>query len=173
MNKEQVTKYILQQFCEWYYEVNPENRINDKNDLSVLKVLKLIFFLATIKKNEQTLLGNPYDNFVAMPLGPVEVDVYNYFLNHTDIINYSNINSEFLSDVILESNDKIIVDNLLNDLKEKNYDLINQDAFYLVDLSHEWTCWLKTYNEAKEEGLKAKKMTINDIKDSTRRFYTY
>lgn len=173
MNKNEATKYILQQLCEWYYTLNPSKRVDDKNDLSVLKVLKLVFFLSTVGDEDKTLLGNPFDKFVAMPLGPVETDVYQFFLDNSAIINYSKVNSESLSNIDLTVGDKRLIDNAIEELKKKNIELINQDAFYLVDLTHEWTCWINRYNEAKAIGAKSKPISVDDIKNSTRRFYTY
>lgn len=173
MNKIEATKYILQQLCEWYYALNPSKRVDDKNDLSVLKALKLIFFLATVGEDGRTLLGNPFDKFVAMPLGPVEVGAYNFFLANDSIINNSKVNSSALNDIDLNDQDKELIKDVIQALKEKNIDLINQDAFYLVDLTHEWTCWIDRYREAKAGGAKSKPISVDDIKNSTRRFYTY
>ena len=173
MNKNEATKYILQQLCEWYYALNPSKRVDDKNDLSVLKVLKLIFFISTVAKDGYSLLGNPFDKFVAMPLGPVETDVYQFFLSNSAIINYSKVNSDSLVNIDLSAADKHLVDNVIEELKKKNIELINQDAFYLVDLTHEWTCWKNRYEEAKAMGAKSKPISVDDIKNSTRRFYTY
>lgn len=175
MNKIEATKYILKGLCDWYYELNPTKQDKDNNDLSILKVLKLFFFLSTVKYNKHDLLENPFDEFKAMPLGPVETDVYDYFTSNLHIIDYSKINLKNLNllEINLTESNKNFIDNIFNELKQKNIDLINKNPYYLVDLSHEWTCWIDKYEEAKEDKKRSKPMTPNDIRNSQGRLYTF
>ena len=173
MNKDEATKYILQQLCEWYYTLNPSKRVDDKNDLSVLKVLKLIFFLCTIEKDDKYLLDDPFNNFFAMPLGPVETDVYDYLVRHTEMIDFKKTYSKNIKEPLLDQLDRDKIDYYITELKKINYDLINKSAFYLVDLTHEWTCWIEKYKYAENHGKNSERMVLDDIKNAESKCYTF
>lgn len=173
MNKNEATKYILQQLCEWYYTLNPSKRADDKNDLSVLKVLKLIFFLCTIEKDGEYLLDNSFNSFYAMPLGPVETEVYVFLSEHKDMIDFKKTYSEIITEIKLDELNRSKIDNYFTELKRINYDLVNKSAFYLVDLTHEWTCWIEKYKYAENHGRNSERMVIADIKNSDGKYYTF
>ena len=73
-------EYLVYQLLDWYKEAfgNVE-----ENDLSTLKVLKLLFFVTAIssKNEDESLLESPFNKFYAMPLGHVEGDVYSDIKN--------------------------------------------------------------------------------------------
>lgn len=171
MNKPEATKYILLQLCNWYYELNPSKKVSGDNDLSILKSLKLIFFLSTIMNEEETLLGDPFGPFIAMPLGPVEADVYDFFKRNPEIINYQKTFNQNIS-YDLNEIEKEKINNFIDNLKKINYDLINKSAFYLVDLTHEWDCWKKSFAIAESRGSNSEEMKNNDIINSER-YYSY
>ncbi len=172
MDKKEATKYILLQLCNWYYDLNPSKRESGDNDLSILKSLKLIFFLATIENNNQeTLLGDPYKSFKAMPLGPVETDVYDFFKENSYIINYHKTFDREISYNLADHEIKKI-DSLINELKKINFDLVNKSAFYLVDLTHEWDCWKNSFSVAERNGSSSEDMKIEEIIRSNR-YYSY
>lgn len=173
INKIEATKYILKGLCDWYYELNPSKKEKDNNNLSILKSLKLIFFLSTVTYDGKSLLDNPFDNFFAMPLGPVEEDVYKFFKSSTNIVNYSKTNYHELGTPNLKTEHISLIDNLIEVLKSINIDLINKSAFYLVDLTHEWSCWIDNYKKAELEGKNSLKIPVIDIKNSKEKAYTF
>lgn len=76
-NKTLAFDYFVYQLLNWYKEAYGENIV--ENDLSILKVLKLLFFMTAIgakKEDDDSLLDNTFDKFYAMPYGHVEGDIY-------------------------------------------------------------------------------------------------
>jgi|SRR5690554_1296614 len=172
MDKTEATKYILLKFCDWYYELNPSKKENGENDLSILKSLKLIFFLCSIEKDEKTLLDNPFENFKAMPLGPVEKDVYDFFLEENSIIDYNKTYESAIKNISLSVENKELINELFEELKNKNYSLINNSARYLVDLTHEWSCWKNNYTKAKENSSRIYPIAPHEILED-QKIYSY
>jgi uncharacterized phage-associated protein len=149
MNKLDASKYILLRLCDWYFEVNPLKRESKQNDLSILKVLKLIFLLSPIEYNGNKLLDYQFE-FEAWALGPVEVDIYNSKnLLNIDLvhkkINYDQLKNS-LDEIDIESNDKMFLNNIVEILKSKNKYLINLSATQLVNLTHKYSSWITSYN---------------------------
>lgn len=172
ISKIEVTKYVLKRLCDWYYELNPNKEASDDNDISILKALKLIFLLSTVEHKNKSLLDNPFNDFVAMPLGPVETGIYSFFKANKHIIDYSKTYTKNLEyDIPLDYLN--LVDNLIDVLKLKNIDLINKTAFYLVDLTHEWTCWTEAFALAEQNSLNSFELSTKNIKESKIKSYTF
>ncbi|MDM1346492.1 hypothetical protein [Myroides marinus] len=169
-NKLDLTKYILQSFLSWYKEVG-ENVEN--NDLSILKSLKLFFLLSTIDSNEENNLASlGFTNYSALPLGPVEMDVYGYFKNElTEVISRTCLNKNKMSPVDIEAKEKEIIDSLVSKLKTKNKELIQQSASYLVDLTHKYASWIKSYNQAVSSGRSAQAMDMEFFRTEDKFYY--
>lgn len=147
MNKIEAVKYIILKLCDWYYEVNPTKKDTDTNDLSILKVLKLIFLLAPIEYKNRSLLNNNFQ-FQAWALGPVEVDIYNERENlFIDLkrkkTNYRDLKKENIN---LNPQDREFIDSIVNILRNKNKYLISNSAIQLVDLTHRFSSWIRPYN---------------------------
>lgn len=145
--KQKAFEFVCYQLYDWYEELNTSH----ENDLSILKVMKLLFFVAAVKKGDSTDLLETFTNFKAMPLGPVEMDVYTQLNNimrngsvyiDRDHMVVNRVDQE-LSDADRES---ILVS--VDALKSKNRDIINYDASRLVNLSHKWDSWKKSFNMA-------------------------
>lgn len=143
-------EYVLDALLKWHGE-------NKNNDISMLKALKLLFFITTVKatKEEAVLLDKIFNNYYAMPLGPVESDIYslikkregnlNFFTldnrtltRNSTIANYSPLNSVFTKEI----------DDSVDLLKENYSHLIKLTPFQLVDLTHLWHSWKKPYANA-------------------------
>lgn len=159
-------EYLLFKLVEWHKEVTG----SDENDISVLKALKLLFFVSavgTTKDSESTLMDDLFQNFVAMPYGHVESEIYDYIKNGS------------LSNVIIDNSTTIIkdsfdinnidkeirsrIDEALFKLKSINKDLIKYSSFDLVDLSHSWYSWQFNYREARNKGNKSQRIEVLDI----------
>ena len=126
---------FIEQLIKWYEEDIGETQ---KNDMSILKILKLLFLWAAT--NEEAL--NIFNNFEARPLGPVEVDIYNvikeenkdllFKITHTGLIRKGEKSLKW-------TEDPIIVD-MIKVLKSNNPCLIKKSASQLVDITHKWDC---------------------------------
>lgn len=162
-------EYFVYQLNNWYKEAYGNV---EENDLSTLKVLKLLFFataVGTNKDSENTLLDCVFDNFYAMPYGHVESDVYksakDKLMTNISLGHESSIvkNAQQIIDNIGEDI-KEKIDNQINHLKLINFELIKYSSFELVELSHKWYSWVKNYNKAKNNGFFSSYIPIEDIK---------
>jgi uncharacterized phage-associated protein len=135
---------LVDWFCEAYKIERKDFNNHPRNDLSKLKIIKLHFFAVS---TSQAALAK-FDSFYAMPYGHVETDIYSnlglisqFRINSSnlEIVNINRLNELIPSEIPLE---------IIKNIKQKNFDLIKYPAFQLVELSHKWLSWRKTYNEA-------------------------
>ncbi|MDO4225539.1 MAG: DUF4065 domain-containing protein [Bergeyella zoohelcum] len=143
-NKIQAFKDILYYLNKWYKEENPDK---ESNDLSILKVMKLLFFVAGVDKENH--LFDIFNNFQAWQYGHVEADVYDDYSKHKGNLGEIQINRVNLTiDDSFEPSGKYSnAKNNINKLKEINKNLISYDAFKLVDISHSYSSWDIYYNK--------------------------
>ncbi|GAB7089211.1 Panacea domain-containing protein [Marinifilum fragile] len=139
-------EYFVSRLLEWYGEVY----CDQSNDLSKIKVLKLLFFTSAVGANtESDGLLDIFDDFYAMPYGPVESEIYDSL---GDLLRYritkesttSKNNIDFNNDSI----EKARIDEAIEKLKRVNPQLIKMNPFDLVELSHMWSCWSMVYDYA-------------------------
>jgi len=165
-------EYLVSNLVSWHKEVSGK----DKNDISVLKSLKLLFFVSAVgasKDSDHTLLDETFDSFVAMPYGHVESDVYNNIKadNHLNIIvNNRNTVLKSPEKINVSSQDKELIDKSLNCLKEINPNLIKLSSFDLVDLSHNWYSWQFYFKKAKLDGKDSHPIPTKAIKEEEKIF---
>jgi len=130
-------------FVDWLNNWNKE-RGTYINDLSKLKVLKLLFLWVSGNKDYLDV----FDNFVAWDLWPVEKDIYD-LINKDKIKGYS-INSSNLSkkceNMVFDTDALEFANKTINFLKNKNVGLIKLSAGALVDITHKWQCWTLARN---------------------------
>lgn len=138
MNKNKCFEAFIYELLNWYNETTNKQ----ENDLSLLKVLKLLFL--SVSWDDEKL--DIFDNFVAWELWPVERDIYNLLKNNSiETIKITNQSTEInwkksdLEKVYIE-----IWKEMVNYLKQKNPKLINYSASTLVDITHKWNCWKLT-----------------------------
>ena len=138
---------VLYHLNEWYKEKNPDKQ---GNDLSILKVMKLLFFMSgAVEKND---LFDTFNKFQAWQYGHVEADIYNYYFQQDGVfVNFKidrnklqNIIPDYLPNINDDISEKI--EKNINKLKEENPDLISYNAFRLVEISHSYHSWDMYYN---------------------------
>ncbi|MCT3727850.1 DUF4065 domain-containing protein [Elizabethkingia anophelis] len=170
--KKQATVYILLQFAKWYKE---EYKTLELNDLSILKSLKLFFLLSTVNthKDGQNLIDLGFDKYVAMPFGPVESETYDLFKTEPYInknsLNYNLLIEENISNIQLSN--KKIIDECIKELKLINGSLIKLSASLLVDLTHKYSSWILSYNQAVKEKVSTKQMSVGLIKEEEKFYF--
>ena len=139
-------EYVLYKLNEWYKDNNGEK----ENDLSILKAMKLLFFVSGVDMANN--LFDTFDRFQAWQYGHVEADLYNQYSQKKGDFNYLEISRErtILKEkafiMLNESNYlpkelKSKIDDDIEKLKEKNKELINYKASRLVNLSHAHYSW--------------------------------
>lgn len=148
---------VVYQLTQWYSEQNESWEIN--NDLSRLKITKLLFFVtaATTSYAEPGLLGI-FNSFAALPYGHVESQIQDhmnlsvtYDITIERALFKQGIN-RYETAEILDPNVIDLISSGITVLKEKNVNLINYGAFDLVELSHRWQSWRTVFSLAKRNG---------------------
>jgi uncharacterized phage-associated protein len=161
-------QYFLKGLFDWY----ARDVKTGANDLSVLKVTKLLFFgtaVNSISGSQNLLISRVFNNFVAMPFGPVESEIYsmlkakNGSLEYFTIDNKQTLRTQAHFDFNLSPDVLTEIDFSISMLQAKNPDLIRMKPFELVDLSHEWYSWKKNYAIAKRCGFSSHKIDKEDI----------
>lgn len=181
-NKIEIFEYILFNFSLWYRDENSltsDEDFNNNNDLSILKVIKLHYFLVSFNSKETNLLTF-FDNFYAMPYGHVESDIYNniHRLVHFKVDNTKttirlgvNRQSFTLSESIASE-----IDLAIENLRGRHPNLIKLDAKRLVDLSHKLLSWKTSYQSARASGRYSAKISSflirNDYTQLTHGLFT-
>ena len=152
-------EYIVYKLKDWYEDMNPNKKETGENDLSVLKVMKLLFFVSGVDIANN--LFDIFDRFQAWQYGHVEADLYNQYSQKKGNFNNLEISRErtiLKGKTVTELNEsnflpkklKSKIDNDIEKLKEKNNELINYPAFELVNLSHAYHSWDIYYNKLKK-----------------------
>ena len=163
--------YVVNQIIVWY---NNEGGNLENNDLSKLKLAKLLFFISAAS----TMSGTPgllaiFNDFYAMPYGHVESEIQDRIEQsvHYDISRNGLTIKAHYSDTennILDQGFKNLVNEALQKLKGLNSALVLYDPFRLVELSHEWQSWKTVFSLAKRHGKFSMKipneMIINEPK---------
>lgn len=178
ITKAQYFDYFISQIIYKRYNNNTsdlktivESNITDCS-LNKLKLFKLLFLVSALNVNDKYLLDDIFDNFYAMPYGPVESDVYNnisslpnYIVGNTTIslkskanLNYSN----HTSDPLYKR-----VDECVEALYIKNSSLFSMPTFELVELTHKADSWRIVFAEAQRIGKYSLHMTNEIIKNTT------
>jgi hypothetical protein len=181
--KRELYEYMLKGFVDWFCEWKniASHEFNSKNDLSKLNIVKLTFYTSAIKfePREESDLLDIFDNFHAMPLGPIESDLLNAH-NDGEIRRFVADNKclavkeeGFLS----SSFDKIDpalkdeIDSAIKELKKVNPGFIGYYARRLVGISHEWSCWKYQFEIAKSLGRLSYPISKDRIRQDTPFFY--
>ncbi|MRJ07391.1 DUF4065 domain-containing protein [Ornithobacterium rhinotracheale] len=140
-------EYVLYQLNEWYKESFP----GKENDISILKAMKLLFFVSIIKNRDKEDLLDLFDNFQAWTYGPVEADIYSSYRDLNNIkINRFCLNITNKKSIEDWSKTNPIwtnkIDESIDSLKIENKEILGYDAFTLVEISHYYSSWDFYYN---------------------------
>lgn len=173
INKIEAFDYMLHLFEEWR---DNHETIKGK-PFPKLTAMKLLFLAAAPKKDGGDDLLDIFDNFYAMPYGPVESDVYNAMCEDklpSFSVKYRSIEPREGAEPYNAKryNCKLYhrVRNAVNDLREKNEKLVLLNAFELVEITHRWSSWDRAMDFAEFMGQMSAKMSIDSIRDSSKIF---
>lgn len=151
-NKLRAFEYLIYLLIKWAKEYYEEDEVYKQLDR--LKIFKMLFLVTTVDSNK----SNPnllriFNRFAAMPLGPVEIDIYN---NLSNLILFSinkhlvlknpdiQLNSHSFDNVDLDV--KRMINNSVNKLRHIAPSLIFLRSSTLVEITHRWKSWKITYS---------------------------
>ena len=179
IDKIEAFDYMLHLFEEWR---DSHEELKNK-PLSKLTAMKLLFLAAAPKKDGGDDLLDIFDNFYAVPYGPVEIDVYNAIQENklpSYTVNYRHIERKV--DELYKPGNTIVwtgrehgdlynrIRDAVNDLREKNEKLVLLNAFELVEITHRWSSWDRAMDFAEFMKQLSAKMSIDSIRDSSKIF---
>lgn len=173
MDKIYAFDYMLSLFEDWYNKENKEQNRGFEN-CSKLSMLKLLFLTAVPKGEDAEDLLDVFNNFHALPYGPVESDIYNaiqdkrlpsYIITERSITRNENLALPY------EVGDYTTVKDAVNSLKKKNKHLILLNAFDLVEITHKWDSWKQSINFAKLMDMSSYKMTVESIRSDRNKYF--
>ena len=171
-------QYTLHKLLLWFKAANGNEAAND---ISILKSLKLLFFVSSAKSNKDdndSLVDSVFTSFMAMPYGHVESDIYDAIKGNNGAFEYFTVtnsnttrNGQPISGLTsqLEERYTAKIDESVDFLKD-NSNLILLSPFDLVELSHLWFSWRKNYTLAENEGKRSRDIPVADIKSETKIF---
>lgn len=108
----------------------------DKNDLWKLKIL-LLLFLACSTENQSLEV---FDNFEAWDLWVFEGDLFQALQDEDERLEFEINHKTLLSKPTIVEKEPMTTE-MVNNLKEKNPDLIKMLASHIVDIIMKWDSW--------------------------------
>lgn len=166
-------EYVIYCLSKWFKEKTG----SDPNDFSKLKLFKLHFFVCAVNASEkENDLLETFDNFYALPYGPVESDIYSRLsemrLYRVDGSGMAYMDCAVTSDNfdLLNLKTKEEIEDSVNNLKKQNDELITYSAIHLVDISHKWTAWKVVYSSALRQGKHSESIPLDFIRKSSKIF---
>lgn len=176
MNKNQAFDYMISLFKEWHITETGDCDAY-KTAFSKLSLLKLLFLTSATSNDENPDLLDVFDNFYALPYGPVESDIYND-INADNINNYTitersireKSNHESVNQNIT-ADDKSRIKEAVELLRSKNPKLITLNAFELVEITHKWDSWQSAYSFALFMEQQSAKITQESIRNDSNKYY--
>lgn len=172
MNKIYAFDYMLSLFEEWCNEES-KGSMNFKNR-SKLSVLKLLFLTVAPKKQGDSDLLDTFNNFYALPYGPVESDIYNAIKENrlpSYIVTERSIVKKKIHKLPYNIDDYTHIKYAVDALKEKNRRLIILNAFSLVEITHKWESWKQSIAFAKLMDMSSYKMTKESIRNDRNKYF--
>lgn len=172
-NKKLLFEYLVYLLEQWKEEMHPHS----KEAFTKLKLQKILFLVASVNAVEDNHpLLDVFDNFYALPYGPVEIDIYEAMCNNDfkTIKFEGNYCKHSLNDdnfTALDEKRKKAMSEAVQAIKGKGADYINTDAFELVEITHKWTSWQIAIQMAEMFGSKRESMSTEDIINSTVKAY--
>jgi uncharacterized phage-associated protein len=154
----------------------------ESNDFSILKVQKLLFLTVAIdsgKDKDNVLINEIFDNFVAMPYGHVESDIYSairhkQFEFFTITSSKTELNRDKKFDVNtlgLDAAKRNSIDLAIEKLLNENESLLKESPFNLVELSHQYKSWRKYFREANLMGINSLPIPSVEIIEEEKYFH--
>lgn len=160
-------------YFEYLIDSLSQRNNNSFDGFTTLKLIKLLFLVVGVSSTEQnTGLTEIFNNFVAMPYGPVESDIYNAIQKNE--LNKYNITSSQCkiknpnATIRLDNNQKQTVDDAIDLLLKKNPRILQCQPFELVDITHKWSCWRICYDWALENCKKSIEIPSRMIQNSVK-----
>lgn len=169
MNKNLLFEYLVFRLDEW--KKNIEKRNEKVPAFTKLRLQKILFLVCAWNvENTNRKLLNIFNQFYALPYGPVEIDIYDAMKNNK-IFQHISFNGneciycklESAMFASISSVHRKWIDEALDDFIKNNRKYLTMPVFDLVDITHRWSAWRITMDIATFLGKKIEKMSVKSI----------
>lgn len=164
-------EYLFTKLVEWGDSLRP---CVPKSSFTRLKVLRLLFFVASIKDQNDSDLLDIFNNFFALPNGPVESDIYERITSDSlPSYSFKNFSFSMKKEYTLDNLDDTIkarIDASIRLLYCRNRIIVSYSIEQLVELSHTWKAWQSAMSIAAILGKGSYPMSVNSIRTSSSLF---
>lgn len=164
-------EYLLTQLINWGKCKQP---FVSYMSFTRLKALKLLFFTAAVRNEQGGDLLDVFDNFYALPNGPVESDIYNRItcdeLTYYTFRDFSVSTKQQYDENSLPEDLRNRINAAVEALKRMNPDIIAYRADQLVALSHNWQSWQDSMLTATALMKGSFPMDVNQIRNNPQFF---
>ena len=172
--KLELFEYVVYKLDQWYRETNNGKPLQ----ITKLRLQKVLFLLCAVNANkEKKGLLTIFTNFAALPLGPVEMDVYDAMNSNKFVHIHFNENECVLEKMnddtfsSIEKSYKELVDKAIIALRSKNRNYLVMPIYELVELTHLWSAWKTAQMMGEIIGRERVKISANEICDSIIKAY--
>lgn len=169
MNKNLLFEYLVFRLDEW--KKNIEKRNEKVPAFTKLRLQKILFLVCAWNvENTNRKLLNIFNQFYALPYGPVEIDIYDAMKNNK-IFQHISFNSneciycklESAMFASISSVHRKWIDEAMDDFVKNDRKYLTMPVFDLVDITHRWSAWRITMDIATFLGKKIEKMSVKSI----------
>lgn len=168
MDKNLIFEYLVFRLNEWKLKL--ENKNVKVPAFTKLRLQKILFLVCSWQvTNTNMKLLSVFDNFYALPYGPVEMDIYEAMKNDSfqhicfegNICICDSLMSTMFAGVSDEH--KLYVDETIKHFMDSHFKYLSMPVFDLVELTHRWSAWKITMDIATFFGKKIEKMSVKSI----------
>lgn len=169
MNKNLLFEYLVFRLDEW--KKNIEKRNEKVPAFTKLRLQKILFLVCAWNvENTNRKLLNIFNQFYALPYGPVEIDIYDAMKNNK-IFQHISFNGneciycklESAMFASISSVHRKWIDEAMDDFVKNDRKYLTMPVFDLVDITHRWSAWRITMDIATFLGKKIEKMSVKSI----------
>ena len=169
MDKNLLFEYLVFRLDEW--KKNIEKRNEKVPAFTKLRLQKILFLVCAWNvDNTNRKLLNTFNQFYALPYGPVEIDIYeamknNQTFQHISFNGNECIYSNFEPSVFISisSRSRKWIDEAMDDFVKNDRKYLTMPVFDLVNITHRWSAWRITMDIATFLGKKIEKMSVKSI----------
>lgn len=172
MEKNLLFEYLVFRLDEWKKDIEKGNeKVHAFTKLRLQKILFLVCAWNVDNKNPKLL--DIFNQFYALPYGPVEIDIYEAMKNNQTFRHisfngnecmYSKIESSMFTSI--SSLHRQWINEAVDDFIKNDRKYLTMPVFNLVDITHRWSAWQIAMQYAKLCGHSREKMTSLEIIES-------
>lgn len=169
MDKNLLFEYLVFRLVEWGKNIEKKNeKVPTFTKLRLQKILFLVCAWNVDNTNRKLL--DVFNQFYALPYGPVEIDIYdamksNQSFQHISFNGNECIYSKLVSSMFtsISSVYRKWIDEAVDNFIRNDRKYLTMPVFDLVDITHRWTAWKITMEIASFLGNKKESMTVESI----------